>query len=267
MLDIQVDGDVFAAPNGGARVRGHAAGRQGPRRAAAHAELRGRPAGGQAGDEAGEEGRHERAPGGDGRGDQVRPRRARTTSRGLAGCVPLYHIAAAAAAEGKSLDEVADIAQRYADNMASITVKCTDATHPQNGMSLRRPGRDGPDGDRRRPARRGRRRARAHGLVQGDRRSWSRPSWWRAVGLEKGDKAFVMINGCGATTMMEMLILYKDAVRIPGGPGRRGRGQHGGGDPHRAGGRRLPDRTSPSGTTSSRACGTRPAHTPVFFKE
>ena len=56
--------------------------------------------------------------------------------RGLAGAVALYHIAAAAAREGKSLDEVAEIAQKYANNMASITVKSTDATHPQNGMSF-----------------------------------------------------------------------------------------------------------------------------------
>ena len=34
--------------------------------------------------------------------------------RGLAGAVALYHIAAAAAREGKSLDEVAGIAERYA---------------------------------------------------------------------------------------------------------------------------------------------------------
>ena len=32
------------------------------------------------------------------------------------------------------------------------------------------------------------------------------------LGLASGDKAFVMINGCGATTMMEQLILYKDTV-------------------------------------------------------
>ena len=56
--------------------------------------------------------------------------------RGLAGAVALYHVAAAAARAGKSLDEVAAIAQKYADNMASITVKSTDATHPQNGASF-----------------------------------------------------------------------------------------------------------------------------------
>ena len=62
----------------------------------------------------------------------------------------------------------------------------------------------------------------------------------RALDLKAEDKTFVMINGCGATTMMEMLVLFKDTVGVPQGPGHRGGGQHGGGDPHRAGGRRLP---------------------------
>ena len=33
------------------------------------------------------------------------------------------------------------------------------------------------------------------------------------IPLKKGDKAFVMVNGSGATTLMEMFILYKDCVR------------------------------------------------------
>ena len=32
--------------------------------------------------------------------------------------------------------------------------------------------------------------------------------------LKAGDKTFVMINGCGATTMMEMLVLFKDTVEF-----------------------------------------------------
>lgn len=32
--------------------------------------------------------------------------------------------------------------------------------------------------------------------------------------LKAGDKAFVMINGCGATTMMEQLVLFKDTVEF-----------------------------------------------------
>ena len=138
--------------------------------------------------------------------------------RGLAGCVPLYHIAAAAAAEGKTLDEVADIAQRYADNMASITVKSTDATHPQNGMSFGDlgetdlmeigAGQHGEGGGVRVPMASSKE---TIGMVA--------PKLVESLGLEKGDKAFVMINGCGATTMMEMLILYKDAVEYLEGLG------------------------------------------------
>lgn len=131
--------------------------------------------------------------------------------RGLAGAVALYHVAAAAAAAGKTLDEVADIAQRYADNMASVTVKVTDATHPQNGMSFG----DLQDTDLMEIG------AGQHGEGGGVRvpmqssketvATIAKPLMEK-IGLKAGDKAFAMINGCGATTMMEMLVLYKDTV-------------------------------------------------------
>lgn len=131
--------------------------------------------------------------------------------RGLAGAVALYHVAAAAAREGKSLDEVADIAQRYADNMASVTVKVTDATHPQNGMSFGDlgetelmeigAGQHGEGGGVRVPM-----------MSAKDTVAAIAKPLMEKIGLASGDKAFVMINGCGATTMMEMLVLYKDTV-------------------------------------------------------
>ena len=40
------------------------------------------------------------------------------------------------AKEGKTLDEVADIAQKYADAMATISVAGRCATHPANGESF-----------------------------------------------------------------------------------------------------------------------------------
>ena len=133
--------------------------------------------------------------------------------RGLAGAVALYHIAAAAAREGKSLDEVAEIAQRYADNMASITVKSTDATHPQNGMSFGDlgetdqmevgAGQHGEGGGVRVPM-----------ASSKDTIALIAEPLCAKLGLQAGDKAFVMVNGCGATTMMEMLVLFKDAVEF-----------------------------------------------------
>lgn len=133
--------------------------------------------------------------------------------RGLAGAVALYHIAAAAAREGKSLDEVADLAQRYADNMASITVKSTDATHPQNGMSFGDlgetnlmeigAGQHGEGGGIRVPM-----------SSSKETVALVAEALCKNLELKAGDKAFVMINGCGATTMMEMLVLFKDTVEF-----------------------------------------------------
>ena len=138
--------------------------------------------------------------------------------RGLAGAVGLYHVAAAAAKEGKSLDEVAEIAQRYADNMASVTVKTTDATHPQNGMSFGDlgetdlmeigAGQHGEGGGVRVPM-----------MSSKETVETIAPKLCDHIGLKEGDDAFVMINGCGATTNMEMLILFKDTVEYLKGRG------------------------------------------------
>ena len=138
--------------------------------------------------------------------------------RGLAGAVALYHIAAAAAREGRSLDEVAAIAQRYADCMASVTVKSTDATHPQNGMSFGDlgetglmeigAGQHGEGGGIRVPM-----------MSSRDTVATVADALCRKLELKAGDRAFVMINGCGATTMMEMLVLFKDTVEFLKGKG------------------------------------------------
>ena len=109
-------------------------------------------------------------------------------------------------------------AKSYADNMASITVKSTDATHPQNGMSFGDlgetdqmeigVGQHGEGGGVRVPMASSKETV---GLIA--------PKLVEAIGLKSGDKAFVMINGCGATTMMEQLILYKDTVEYLEGLG------------------------------------------------
>ena len=138
--------------------------------------------------------------------------------RGLAGAVALYHVAAAAARAGKTLDEVAEIAQKYADSMASVTVKVTDATHPQNGMSFGDlgetdlmeigAGQHGEGGGVRVPM-----------MSAKDTVATVAKALTAKLGMTSGDKAFVMINGCGATTMMEMLVLYKDTVEYLNGMG------------------------------------------------
>ena len=56
--------------------------------------------------------------------------------RGLAGCVPLYKILGAAAEEGKSLDELIEIGERYNKTVATLAVAMRSCTHPQNGGTI-----------------------------------------------------------------------------------------------------------------------------------
>jgi dihydroxyacetone kinase-like protein len=145
------------------------------------------------------------------------PRSNADDRRGLAGAIPLYHIAAAAAKEGKSLDEVADIAQRYADSMATIAVAARCATHPASGAEFGDlgdtdmeigMGQHGEGGGGRQPMKTSKETIAimANALV-------------KDIPLKSGDKVFVMINGSGATTLMEMFILYKDCVHYLEGLG------------------------------------------------
>lgn len=138
------------------------------------------------------------------------PRSNGEDRRGLAGAIPMYHICAAAAKEGKSLDEVAEIAQRYADNMATIAVAARTATHPQTGAAFGDLGDDdmeigmgqhGEGGGGRQPMK-----------TADETIKIMTDALINDISLQSGDKVFVMINGTGATTLMEMFILFKDCV-------------------------------------------------------
>lgn len=127
--------------------------------------------------------------------------------RGLVGCVPVYKVAAAAAAQGKSLDEVTDIAQKFADNMATIAVAARGATHPSTGETISILGEDEMEigmGQ--------------HGEGGGGRQNMMTADETAKVmadaliadlNLQSGEKAMVIVNGTGATTLMEQLIVYR----------------------------------------------------------
>lgn len=139
------------------------------------------------------------------------PRENADDRRGLVGCVATYKIAGAAAAEGRSLDEVADIAQRFADNMATLAVAVRGATHPQTGQLLAELGDDemeigmgqhGEEGGGRQPMKSADETAKimVNALV-------------KDIGIQSGEKVMLFINGSGATTLMEQLIVYRAAAK------------------------------------------------------
>ncbi|MFL8709964.1 dihydroxyacetone kinase subunit DhaK [Clostridioides sp. GD02377] len=132
--------------------------------------------------------------------------------RGLVGCIPLYKIAAGAAKEGKSLDEVAEIAQKFADNMATIAVACKGATHPSTGMVISELGENEMEigmGQ--------------HGEGGGGRMEMKSAdetaeimtqALIKDLDIKDGEKVMLIVNGSGATTLMEMLIVYRKCHKI-----------------------------------------------------
>ncbi len=132
--------------------------------------------------------------------------------RGLAGCVPLYKVAGAAAEQGKSLDEIYDIAERFNRQMATLAVAMTNCTHPQTGQPIS----DLPDDEMEIGMGQ-------HGEAGGGRSKLLSADETaarmiapliRATGLRSGDRALLIINGVGATTLMEQNIVYRRAHQL-----------------------------------------------------
>ena len=132
--------------------------------------------------------------------------------RGLGGCIPLYKIIGAAAEAGKSLDEVVEIGERFAKQMATLAVAMTGCTHPQNGgviavlpddeMEIGM-GQHGEAGG-----------GRSKILTADETAARMVEPLVQATGVKSGDTAFLAVNGSGATTHMEMLVVYRKAAQL-----------------------------------------------------
>ncbi|MCD8350732.1 MAG: dihydroxyacetone kinase subunit DhaK [Planctomycetaceae bacterium] len=140
------------------------------------------------------------------------PRENSDDRRGLVGCIPTYKIAGAAAAEGKSLEEVAAIAQRFVDNMATLAVAVRGATHPATGATLADlsedemeigMGQHGEGGGGRMPMKS----ADETAEIMVD-------ALLKDLSIKQGEKIMLILNGAGATTLMELFIIYRKCLAI-----------------------------------------------------
>ncbi len=140
------------------------------------------------------------------------PRDNADDRRGLVGCVPTYKIAGGAAAEGKSLEEVAAIAQRFADNMATLAVAVSGATHPSTGSMLA----DLDEGEMEIGMGQ-------HGEGGGGRQSLKTADETAEImlnalladlSIKDGEELMLILNGTGATTLMELLIIYRRCEQL-----------------------------------------------------
>lgn len=135
------------------------------------------------------------------------PRSEGHDRRGLVGCVPLYKIVGAAAAAGASLEECAALAQKFTDNSATLAVAVRGATHPATGDIISELGEDdmeigmgqhGEGGGGRQPLKSADETAKI--MVN---------ALLKDLDIQNGEKIMLIINGVGATTIMEQLIVYR----------------------------------------------------------
>lgn len=131
--------------------------------------------------------------------------------RGLAGCVPLYKVAGAAAERGMSLDEVHSVAEKINNNMATLAVALKTATHPQSGEAIFEladdemeigMGQHGEAGT-----------GRGTLLTADETAEKMAAQVLPAANCASGDKILLMINGAGSTTLMELFIVFRAAKR------------------------------------------------------
>ena len=131
--------------------------------------------------------------------------------RGLGGCIPFIKVVGAAAEEGKSLDEIVALGEKFNEGIATLSVALKTATHPQNGQEIGSidedkmevgMGQHGEGGGGVMPMK-----------TADETAALMIKSLVEATGVKSGDKAFLAINGSGATTLMEMLIVYRAAKK------------------------------------------------------
>jgi len=127
--------------------------------------------------------------------------------RGLVGCIPLYKVAGAAAEAGKSLEEVCEIANRFNDNLATLAVAMRTATHPASGQEIFVLADDEMEIGMGQHGEAGTGSSKIMTADQTAETMMSRLV--AAVKATAGDRLLVIVNGAGATTLMEMYILLR----------------------------------------------------------
>ncbi|MDH6358350.1 dihydroxyacetone kinase subunit DhaK [Parabacteroides sp. PF5-9] len=131
--------------------------------------------------------------------------------RGLAGCVPLFKIIGAAAEEGKSLDELIEIGNRFNERIATLAVAMGKCTHPQNNATISElppgimeigMGQHGEGGGGQTPL-----------ISADDTATRMIDQLCRKLKPQKDAQMMLIINGVGATTQMELNIVFRKAYR------------------------------------------------------
>lgn len=127
--------------------------------------------------------------------------------RGLVGFLPMIKVAGAAAEEGRTLEEIVAIAERMGRSMRTLAVAFNPATHPatgdamfdlaENEMSIGM-GQHGEAGTERLPMK-----------SADETTDLMLQMLLDDLAVEAGEELLVIVNGAGATTLMELFIVFR----------------------------------------------------------
>ena len=132
--------------------------------------------------------------------------------RGLVGCVAVYKVAGAAAENGASLEKCVNVAQRMAENMRTLAVAVRTATHPATGQPIFDLGDDEMEVG-----------MGQHGEAGTGRMQLKSANETAEIMLEQlladlkvkeGEELLVMLNGAGATTLMELYLVFRRVAQV-----------------------------------------------------
>ena len=135
------------------------------------------------------------------------PRNKPEERRGLVGFLPLYKVAGAAAEQGVPLEEVHRLAEDFSSDMCTLAVALSPATHPITGTMLFEIGEDemeigmGSHGEA--------------GLTRVQLQSADHTAdimleqLIADLEMKSGEQALVILSGAGATTLMELFIVFR----------------------------------------------------------
>ena len=127
--------------------------------------------------------------------------------RGLVGFFPVYKVAGAASEAGATLDEVLAVSERLESNMRTLAVAVQTATHPSTGEAIFTLGDDEMEigmGQ--------------HGEAGTGRMKLKSADETAEIMLSQllddleareGEELLVILNGAGATTLMELFIIFR----------------------------------------------------------
>jgi phosphoenolpyruvate---glycerone phosphotransferase subunit DhaK len=132
--------------------------------------------------------------------------------RGLVGFLPVYKVAGAAAEEGRSLQECLEIAERMERNMRTLAVAVRTATHPSTGHAIFDLGEDEMEVGMGQHGEAGTMRMKLK--TADETADIMLDLLLKDLDAKRGEDLLVIVNGAGATTLMELLIVFRRVSQV-----------------------------------------------------